>query len=473
MRSHPQLEEWKLQYCAGTQDTVQHRCGDSTAPLPRTIENAIDLSPNTPFSTLLLSPIHFELDIAPRESTSGIDLVEPEALMGLMTAHDEHTTSKTSRTRSWRNSPRPGTPAAICAASPKRRSLRPRPSNNKKPAWVEEDSLEEHDTATGRKAQQGRTRRSTTTTTNAAARVSKQTAIRASVDQVFVAVPTGASYKCACKKSKCLKLYCECFANGVLCDDKCYCAECSNTADNVAARRKAVAKKLQRRPDAFGQKIRKDTRVKDGAIHAQGCKCKRSHCQKKYCECFQGGVSCTEACQCLNCANQGGELLHLRDLGVQAWQTPAGGFQGSAKGVMETITLPGADEEEIPPCEAEIELDAFLQYDHKRRLKAAAKALRAKPRERAAAVATTSDDKQESATLWVPLQPAVDDPMFSAPLRSVRVGPEMTPTRSQKGKRVCRKVLLVPAHTLARPISYMHVTHTLSNHPLTTAMLLS
>lgn len=34
--------------------------------------------------------------------------------------------------------------------------------------------------------------------------------------------------KCNCKKSKCLKLYCDCFAAGLGCTPECNCFECKN-----------------------------------------------------------------------------------------------------------------------------------------------------------------------------------------------------------------------------------------------------
>jgi len=34
--------------------------------------------------------------------------------------------------------------------------------------------------------------------------------------------------KCTCSKSKCLKLYCECFASGQPCGPDCGCKECCN-----------------------------------------------------------------------------------------------------------------------------------------------------------------------------------------------------------------------------------------------------
>jgi hypothetical protein len=56
---------------------------------------------------------------------------------------------------------------------------------------------------------------------------------------------------------------------------------------------------IDRNPLAFIPKI--DTEKN----HSKGCHCKKSNCQKKYCECFQAGIKCGENCKCEGCKNQG------------------------------------------------------------------------------------------------------------------------------------------------------------------------
>lgn len=107
----------------------------------------------------------------------------------------------------------------------------------------------------------------------------------------------GPEPQCKCKKSRCLKLYCDCFALLKFCGDKCSCTECQNDPKFEEVRKVAIVATRQRTPTAFTNK------VTPTSTHVAGCHCSRSQCLKKYCECFLGGAVCGDNCKCTACQN--------------------------------------------------------------------------------------------------------------------------------------------------------------------------
>ncbi|XP_062088548.1 protein tesmin/TSO1-like CXC 6 [Humulus lupulus] len=133
--------------------------------------------------------------------------------------------------------------------------------------------------------------------------------------------------------------YCECFASGIYCNG-CNCVDCHNNIENKPARIAAVESILERNRNVFSSKtansphltpdikhmaenpiifcsnmgfvslelvlVRFKVQNKDTtsvAKQQKGCHCKKTFCLKKYCQCFQAEILCSEHCKCLDCKN--------------------------------------------------------------------------------------------------------------------------------------------------------------------------
>ena len=110
---------------------------------------------------------------------------------------------------------------------------------------------------------------------------------------------------CNCEKSKCVKLYCECFRTNGFCSEKCKCRSCLNNSSNTGLREKIVKDTLELNPSAFRTKFKVHSTQK---INSRGCSCRKTECVKSYCECFRAQVGCTRLCKCTRCKNNQVEI---------------------------------------------------------------------------------------------------------------------------------------------------------------------
>ena len=86
---------------------------------------------------------------------------------------------------------------------------------------------------------------------------------------------------CSCNKTRCIKKYCECFANNKICNN-CICPDCLNR-------------------DIYMTNLYKNEKINSKDIIF--CTCSKSGCNKKYCECFKANLKCNIKCRCVNCLN--------------------------------------------------------------------------------------------------------------------------------------------------------------------------
>jgi len=98
-------------------------------------------------------------------------------------------------------------------------------------------------------------------TTEQTSKVIIQKPLAETLKMVMLTERPANAMKCSCSKSKCLKLYCECFAKGIRCGDDCGCTSCCNTHDNLHLIEAAKKDIMKRDPRAFEVKKKVDSNV--------------------------------------------------------------------------------------------------------------------------------------------------------------------------------------------------------------------
>ena len=137
----------------------------------------------------------------------------------------------------------------------------------------------------------------------------------------------------------------------------CKCKGCENddtTAERKEKRDKAVTEMAKKKSNAFQSRFGGEGEEK---AHLTGCNCKRSGCQRRYCECYQSGAKCTEKCKCCECKNPHGTNPHYRPIPpetVKGLPTSPGGTPLVIDGVeggtapVQVVNSPGGGGEPSP-----------------------------------------------------------------------------------------------------------------------------
>lgn len=137
---------------------------------------------------------------------------------------------------------------------------------------------------------------------------------------------------CRCSRTKCLKLYCDCFRQGKTCEATCSCKDCKNTFEEsgpTGIRTKVIQEILKRRPDAFQKRIKKPD---------SPCACKNSRCLKKYCQCFAQNRFCMDKCKCKDCHNRAGKFPMVNETVIAANNRGADQENTTTGGIPQTST---------------------------------------------------------------------------------------------------------------------------------------
>ena len=151
-------------------------------------------------------------------------------------------------------------------------------------------------------------------------------------------VSNAESYKpCHCRRTGCFKLYCDCLRAGLLCSDKCKCTGCKNKEPNE--QREKLLNLVKARVDFSSPSPHHGS----CSTPTRGCHCKKSHCLKNYCECFQNGQPCSQRCACIDCKNTNMSYIMNRRLGQSGTSSSQATPRMASSAASLSAAKPGSD----------------------------------------------------------------------------------------------------------------------------------
>ena len=126
---------------------------------------------------------------------------------------------------------------------------------------------------------------------------------------------------CTCKKTKCIKKYCECYSNGVFCYN-CKCENCENKPfymDNNIKNSNNINININKKEEEEINENKNSKQSIDNNMDNNDnnikkliiCTCSKSGCNKNYCECFKAKVKCNNKCRCIKCLNKPDDSIQL------------------------------------------------------------------------------------------------------------------------------------------------------------------